>query len=102
MTENRTAPGGPRVDLTLTYHGTAYFLRWLMQLPERAYDEPGHPAAPADRCRTVVTFGYVARGWAKLAEALRERHARVATFAIGEWDTAITSGATLPPRRCGT
>lgn len=97
MTGARTALGGPREDLTLAYHGTAYFLRWLMQLSVRAYDDLGHPAAPADRRTTIATVGYDARGWATLAEALRNQHSGVATFAKGERETAIVAGATLPP-----
>lgn len=96
MTRVRAPLGGPRADLTLAYHGTAYFLRWLSQLPERAYDEPGHPDAGADRRTIIATVGYDARGWAHLAGALRERRQQVATFASGERDRAIVSGATLP------
>lgn len=98
MTGTRTAPGGPREDLTLAHRGTAYFLRLLAQLPERAYDEPGHPAAPDDRRTTIASVGYDARGWANLASALREQRRDAATFAIGERETSISSGATLPPR----
>ena len=96
MTGARMALGGPREDLTLAYHGTAYFLRCLMQLSENAYDEPGNPAAPADRRTTIATVGYDARGWANLAEGLREKRRDVATFAGGERDTLVSSGATLP------
>ena len=98
MTGARTALGGPAGDLLLAYRGTAYFLRWLAQLPEREYDQPGNPDAPADRRTTIATVGYDARGWANLAEALRERRPVAATFATGEREAAISSGATLPPR----
>ena len=98
MTGARTALGGPGEDLLLAYRGTAYFLRWLAQLPERDYDQPGHPQAPADRRTTIATVGYDARGWANLTEALRERKADAATFASGEREVAISSGSTLPPR----
>ncbi len=97
MTGARAALGGPRADLTLAYHGTAYFLRWLTQLPERAYDEPGHPDAVADRRTTIATVGYDARGWAHLAQCSRE-HRRETTFAIGDREKVIKWGATLPPR----
>lgn len=97
MTGARIALGGPRADLRLAHHGTAYFLRWLMQLPEGAYDEPGHPAATADRRTTIATVGYDARRWAQLAGALREKRQEAATFASGEREKAISSGATLPP-----
>lgn len=98
MTGARTALGGPGEDLLLAYRGTAYFLRWLAQLPERAYDRPGHPQAPADRRTTIATVGYDARGWANLTEALRERRSDAATFARGEREVLISSGSTLPPR----
>ena len=90
--------GGPTEDLLLAYRGTAYFLRWLAQLAERDYQKPGHPNALADRATTIATVGYDARGWANLVEALRERRANAATFAIGEREEAIASGSSLPPR----
>ncbi|MEJ7635512.1 maleylpyruvate isomerase N-terminal domain-containing protein [Aeromicrobium sp.] len=98
MTGARTALGGPRNDLMLAHRGTAYFLRVLAQLPERAYDEPGHPAAPHDRRTTIATVGCDARGWATLVEAVREKRREAITFAVGEREAAISSGATLPPR----
>ncbi|THG32543.1 maleylpyruvate isomerase [Glaciibacter flavus] len=98
MTGARTALGGPAEDLLLAYRGTAYFLRWLALLPERAYDEPGAPASECDRRTTIATVGYDARGWARLAEQLREGREHPATFAPGEREAAIVSGATLPPR----
>ncbi|GAA1846122.1 maleylpyruvate isomerase N-terminal domain-containing protein [Agromyces salentinus] len=98
MTGARTALGGPTGDLLLAYRGTAYFLRWLAQLPERGYDQPGHPAAPADRRTIIATVGYDARGWANLAESLREERPLAATYAPGERAAAIVTGATLPPR----
>lgn len=98
MTGARTALGGPERDLLLAYRGTAYFLRWLAQLPEREYDQPGHPQALADRRTTIATVGYDARGWANLTEALRERRPNAATFGEGERAAAIASGSTLPPR----
>lgn len=98
MTGARTALGGPSADLLLAYRGTAYFLRWLALLPEAAYDEPGHYAAPADRRTTIATVGYDARGWANLAEGLRARHPYPATFPPGDRGVAISRGATLPAR----
>jgi len=98
MTGARTALGGPVEDLLLANRGTAYFLRWLAQLPEHAFDEAGHPQAPTGRRSTIATVGYDARGWANLAEALRERKPIAATFARGEREQAISSGSTLPPR----
>lgn len=98
MTGGRTPLGGPAEDLLLAYRGTAYFLRFLAQLPEQAYDHPGHPDAPADRRTIIATVGYDARGWAGLAEAIREGSPGPATFAPGERDAAISLGASLPPR----
>lgn len=98
MTGARTPLGGPTEDLLLAYRGTAYFLRFLAQLPEQAYDQPGHPDAPADRRTIIATVGYDARGWAGLAEAIREGSPAPATFALGERDAAISLGASLPPR----
>lgn len=98
MTGARTALGGPAEELLLAYRGAAYFLRWLALLPESTYDEPGHPAAPADRRTMIATVGYDARGWANFAEGLRERNPRPHTFAAGEREAEISWGATLPPR----
>lgn len=98
MTGARAALGGPRDELTLAYRGTAYFLRLLAHLPERAYDEPGHPAAPHDRRTTIAAVGYDARGWANLVEAARKNRRDAVTFTAGERSAAISSGATLPPR----
>lgn len=97
MTGARAALGGPKDDLALAYRGTAYFLRLLAQLPERAYDEPGHPASPHDRRTTIATVGYDARGWATLVGAIRGKRGKAVTFASGERAAAISSGATLPP-----
>lgn len=95
---HRNALGGPATDLLLAYRGTAYFLRWLSLLPESSYGETGHPLAPTDRRTTIATVGYDARGWATLAEGLRERRPAPATFQSGEREAAILQGATLPPR----
>ncbi|WP_372983746.1 maleylpyruvate isomerase N-terminal domain-containing protein [Microbacterium sp.] len=98
MTGARAPLGGPAEDLLLAYRGTAYFLRFLAQLPEQAYDQPGPPDAPADRRTIIATVGYDARGWAGLAEAIREGAPAPTTFATGERDAAISLGASLPPR----
>lgn len=98
MTGRRTTQGAPVEDVLLAYHGTAYFLRLLAQLPEYAYHRPGHPDAPADRRTTIATVGYDARGWSALAAGLREGRSAVATFAVEDRERAIASGATLPPR----
>lgn len=98
MTGARTALGGPTEELLLAYRGTAYFLRWLAQLPERAYGQPGAADAPADRRTTIATVGYDARGWAHLAEALAAGESAPRAFSAGERDAAIELGATLPPR----
>ena len=98
MTGARSPLGGPADELLLAFRGTAYFLRWLALLPERAYDEPGAPSAERDRRTTIATVGYDARGWARLAEQLREGRPHPATFAPGERESSIASGATLPPR----
>ncbi|WP_374946059.1 maleylpyruvate isomerase N-terminal domain-containing protein [Agreia sp.] len=98
MTGARTPLGGPAEDLLLAYRGTAYFLRFLAQLPEDEYDRPGDPDAPTDRRTIIATVGYDARGWASLAEAIGDGAPAPATFAPGERDAAISLGASLPPR----
>ena len=90
MTGARQALGGPAEDLLLAYRGTAYFLRALFALREAEYD--------ADRRRTIATVGYDARGWALLAERVREGASEPATFEPGEREAAIELGATLPAR----
>lgn len=96
MTTTSAAPDGTREDMALAFRGTAYFLRLLAQLPEIAYDEPGQPAAPADRRTTIAAVGYDARGWANLAFALRTGSRHPATFVAGEREAAISACVTLP------
>ncbi|GAB2850645.1 maleylpyruvate isomerase N-terminal domain-containing protein [Microbacterium insulae] len=98
MTGPRSPLGGPADDLLLAYRGTAYFLRWLAQLPEHAYDDSTGEHTVGVRRRTIAAVGYDARGWARLAEEVREGRVDPVTFGPGERQEALELGATQPPR----
>lgn len=90
----------PVTDLLLLAHrGTAYFLRWLSLMHEPDYDKSPDPHAPASRRHTIAEIGYDARGFARLAEELREGSHQPRTFpSPTERSDAIDLGSSLPPR----